>query len=79
MTVRNGTLRASSAALGEGYALRAAGGGPLRVEGVRVVGTGVQCEGGGHVVLTDAHVADAPKSGVRSTGTGSHATIVRDA
>ena len=71
VTIREGTLRVASAGLAEGYALGVRNGGELRLEGVRVVGTGVQCEGGGKVVLTNVHVIDAPLSGVRVEGIGS--------
>ena len=62
-TIRKGTLRVSraNAGLGMGCALAAKRSVELRLEGVRVVGTGVRCEEGGRVTLVDAHVMDASR------------------
>ena len=63
-TVRNGTVRVEVAVLGDGYALCCRGKGRLRMEGVRVVGTGILCIDGGRVSLVDVEVVDSPESGV---------------
>ena len=76
-TIRNGTLWVSSAnaGLGKGYGLIAGRGGEMRLEGVRVVGTGVWCEEGGRVTLVNTHVADAPNSSVMCLGRGNEAVV----
>ena len=77
VTIRNGTLRVRDAKLGNGYTLRVAEGGELRLEGVWVVGTGVQCEGGGRVTLVDTDVMDASFVGVCCVGRGSKVDMLR--
>ena len=76
-TIFNGTLQVSSANawLGNGCALAAFSGGELRLEDVRVVGTGMCCAEGGRLTLVDTHVTDAPTIVVTCGGLGSKAVV----
>ena len=78
-TIRNGTLRVSTvnAEMGNGLALVVENGGGLRLECMRVVGTGVSCKGGGRVTLVDTHLTDAPMLGVASVNAGSKVVVHR--
>ena len=76
-TIRNGTLRmlSSERKVETLFALKARRGGELRLEGVRVVGTGVCCREGGHVTLVDTQVTDAPMSGIGCFSRGSNVVV----
>ena len=80
-TVRNGTLRwtgGDKGGLGNegGYGVFVEGAGArLVLEGVTVVGTGVNVEGGGHARLARCAVRDAPRAGVVALGQGSRVEV----
>ena len=70
-TIRNGTLRGVCPVPEGMHILGASERGELRLERVRVVGTGVCCAEGGRVTLLDTHVTDTPGPGVLCSGRGS--------
>ena len=69
-TLRNGTVRVVNATFEMIGALRAVMGGELRLEGVRVVGTGIVLDEG-RASLVGAEVVDSPNTGIVVMGVGS--------